>query len=106
MDASVVDSQIIIDCVIHDGSSRIHSEVNKNILSAHLQRNVSKQIGRNVIIQQVNDPKHTANATKDFIMEKKWKSFDWPSQSPDLKIVGIDFTHQAHMAFFLHIVQP
>ena len=35
-------------------------------------------------MQQDNDPKHTANRTKDFIREKKWKVLDWPSQSPDL----------------------
>ena len=58
-------------------------EVYKNILSANLQRNASKLIGRNFIMQQDNDPKHTANTTKDFIREKKWNVLDWPSQSPD-----------------------
>ena len=62
----------------------MNSEVYKNILSANLQRNASKLIGRNFIMQQDNDPKHTANTTKDFIREKKWKVLDWPSQSPDL----------------------
>ena len=45
-------------------------------------------IGRNFIMQQDNDPKHTANTTKDFIREKKWKVLDWPSQSPDLTQVS------------------
>ena len=35
-------------------------------------------------MQQDNDLKHTANATKDLIWEKKWKVSDWPSRSPDL----------------------
>ena len=35
-------------------------------------------------MQQDNDPKLTANTTKDFIREKKGKVLDWPSQSPDL----------------------
>ena len=41
-------------------------------------------IGRNVIMLQDNDPKHTANTTKDFIREKRGKVLDWPSQSPVL----------------------
>ena len=35
-------------------------------------------------MQQDNDPKHTANTTKDFIRDKRWKVLDWPNQSPDL----------------------
>ena len=35
-------------------------------------------------MQEDNDPKHTANITKDFIKEKKWKVLDWSSQSPVL----------------------
>ena len=54
-------------------------------MSANIWRNVSILIGRNLILQQDNDPKHTANTTKDFIMEKKWKVFEWPSQLPDTR---------------------
>ncbi len=36
-------------------------------------------------MQQDNDPKHSAKATKEFIRGKKWKVLDWPNQSPDLK---------------------
>ena len=35
-------------------------------------------------MQQDNDPKHTANTTKNFIREKKGKVLEWSSQSPDL----------------------
>ena len=38
-------------------------------------------------MRQVNDPKHTANTTKDFIREKKWKVLYWPSQSLDKSLV-------------------
>ena len=44
---SGVDSPIFIDDVTHDGSSRMNSEVCKNILLANLRRNASK-IGRNL----------------------------------------------------------
>ena len=46
MAASGVGSLIFIDDVTHDGSSRMNSEVYKNILSANLQRNASKLIGK------------------------------------------------------------
>ncbi len=36
-------------------------------------------------MQQDNDPKHSAKATKEFIRGKKWRVLDWPNQSPDLK---------------------
>ena len=84
MAASGVGSLLFIDDVTHDGGSRMSSEVYKTILSTNLRRNVSKLIGRNFIMQQDNDPKRTANTTKYFIIEKKWKVLDWPSHSPDL----------------------
>ena len=79
-----VGSLIFIDDVTHDDSSRMNS-VYKNILSANLQRNASDLIGSNFFMQQGNEPKRTANTTKDLIREKKWKVLDWPSQSPDLE---------------------
>ena len=86
MTASWVGSLIFID-VTHDSSSRMNSEVYKNILSVNLRRNASKLIGRRFIIQQDNDPKHTANTCRQWrtsLRRKKWKVLDWPSQSPDL----------------------
>lgn len=59
--ASETDSLIFTDAMIHGDSSRINSEVNWNILFANLQGNASKLIGRNLSVQEDNDPKHTAN---------------------------------------------
>ena len=84
MATSGVSSLIFIDDVTHEGSSRMNLEVYKNILSANLQRNAFRIIGRNCIMLQDNDPKPTVNTTKDFIREMHWKVLDWPSQSPDL----------------------
>ena len=51
----------------------MNSEVCKNILSANFG---AKRIGRNFIVQQDNDPKHTQrNATKKFIMGEKVEGF-------------------------------
>ncbi len=49
--------------VTEDRSSRMNSEVYKDILSAQIQPNTAKLIGRRFIVQVDNDPKHTAKAT-------------------------------------------
>ena len=75
---------------IDDGSSRMNSQVYRNLFSVHLWVNASKLIMRRFIMQQDNDPKHTANRTEDF-RSKMWKSFVWPSQSPDLNLTEHTF---------------
>ncbi len=57
-------SLIFINDVTHDGSSKIKSEVYRNILSDYLQKDATKLIGRSFIVQQDNDPKHTAKTTE------------------------------------------
>ena len=44
-----------------------------------------RNLARNWILQQVNDPKHTSAHVKEFFTSKKIKVLEWPSQSPDLK---------------------
>ncbi len=60
-------SLIFINDVTHDGSSKINSEVYRNILSDNLQKDATKLIGRSFIMQQDNDLKHSAKTTKEFI---------------------------------------
>ncbi len=36
------------------------------------------------VFQHDNDPKHTANATKEWLKKKHIKVLEWPSQSPNL----------------------
>ncbi len=57
-------SLIFINDVTHDGSSKINSEVYRNILSYNLQKDATKQIGRSFIMQQDNNPKHSAKTTR------------------------------------------
>ena len=40
--------------------------------------------GKNWRLQQDNDPKHTSRVAKDFIVENKIRTIDWPSNSPGL----------------------
>ncbi len=60
-------SLIFINDVTHDGSSTINSEVYRNILSDNLQKDATKLNGRSFIMQQDNDPKHSAKTTKELI---------------------------------------
>ena len=84
MVASGTGSLIFIDDVTNDGSSRMNSEIYRNVWSADVQENASNLTGRRFTMQQNNDPKHTVNATKELIRGKMWKVFDWPSRSHDL----------------------
>ncbi len=74
---------VFIDDVTEDRSSRMNSEVYRDILSAQIQSNGAKLIGRRFIIQMDDDPKHTAKATQEFLKVKKWNILQWPSQCPD-----------------------
>lgn len=37
-----------------------------------------------IIFQQGNDPKHTANFVKNWLGKQKFATMEWPPQSPDL----------------------
>ncbi|KAF7661064.1 hypothetical protein LDENG_00270050 [Lucifuga dentata] len=64
MAATGTGSFIFIDDVTADGSSKMNSEVYRNIVSAPVHANASKLIGQCFILQQDNDRKHTATASK------------------------------------------
>ncbi len=83
-------SLIFINDVTHDGSSKIKSEVYRNIFSDNLQKDATKLIGRSFIMQQDNDPKQCQN-NKGVHQGKKRKVLDWPSQSPHLNPVEYAF---------------
>ncbi len=58
-------SLIFINDVTHDGSSKINSEVYRNILSDNLQKDATKLIVRSFIMQQDNDPKHRSSSGQE-----------------------------------------
>lgn len=54
------------------------------ILQNHMLPYAKRNLARNWIFQQDNDPKHTSAHVKEFFTSKKIKVLEWPSQSPDL----------------------
>ena len=79
MAASGTGSLVFIDDVTADKSSRMKAEVFGATLSAQIQPNASKLIGRCFTVQLDIDLKHTAKATKDIFKAKKWNVLQWPS---------------------------
>ncbi len=74
---------VFSDDVTEDRSSRKNSEVYRDILSAQIQSNAEKLIGRRFIVQVDNEPKQTAKATQEFLKVKKWNILQLQSQSPE-----------------------
>ncbi len=89
---------VFIDDVMEDRSSRITSEVYRDILSAQIQSYGAKLIGRRFIVQVDNDPKHTAKTTQEFFQGNKVeysalaKSISWFQPDWDCILLSEDKT--------------
>lgn len=70
---------ILVKSCLAYKSSRMKAEVFGAPLSAQIQPNASKLIGRCFTVQMDIDLKHTAKATKDIFKAKKWNVLQWPS---------------------------
>ena len=56
-----------------------------DILKQHLKTSVRKlKLGRKLVFQMDNDPKHTSTVVAKWLKDNKVKVLEWPSQSPDL----------------------
>ena len=55
-----------------------------DILESHLLPNMNIFYGNDWILQQDNDPKHTARHSKGWFQDTNVTVLQWPSYSPDL----------------------
>ncbi len=78
-------TEVFSDDETEDRSSRINSEVYRDILSAQIQSKAAKLIGWCFIVQM----EMTQNATQEFLKVKKQNI---QSQSPDLNPIEQHFT--------------
>ncbi|KAK3542723.1 hypothetical protein QTP70_000093 [Hemibagrus guttatus] len=64
---------------------KMNAAMYRDILDENLlQISLDLRLGRQFIFQQVNDPKHTAKITKEWLRGNYVNALEWPSQSPDL----------------------
>ena len=68
---------------------RIEEKINgvkyREILDENLlQSTQDLRLGQRFTFQQDNDPKHTAKTTQEWLWDKSFNVFKWPSQSLDL----------------------
>ncbi|KAK3553551.1 hypothetical protein QTP70_004577 [Hemibagrus guttatus] len=64
---------------------RMNGAMYREILSKNLLPSArALKMKRGWVFQHDNDPKHTAQATKEWLRKKHFKVLEWPSQSPDL----------------------
>ncbi len=78
---------VFIDDVTEERSSRKNSEVYRDTLSAQIQPNAAKLVGRRFIVQMDNDTKHTAKTIQEFLKVKKWNILQWPSQPKVIQVI-------------------
>ena len=55
----------------------------RQILKTHMAPHLRK-LGKKVIFQHDNDPKHTSKVAKNYLTNQHFSVLDWTSQSPDL----------------------
>ncbi|CDQ87411.1 unnamed protein product [Oncorhynchus mykiss] len=64
---------------------RMNGAMYREILSENLLPSArALKMKRGWVFQHDNDPKHIAQATKEWLRKKHFKVLEWPSQSPDL----------------------
>ncbi len=83
---------VFSDDVTEERSSWTNSEVYVDILSAQIQSNGEKLIGRLFIVQLDSDPKHPAKATQEFLKVKKWNILQWPKVRKTHKETTTEFS--------------
>ncbi len=61
------------------------------------------KLKRTWVMQQDNDPKHTSKSTSEWLKKNKIKVLEWPSQSPDLNLIEMQWDD---LKQFIHAWKP
>ena len=73
---------------LHHIEGKINGAMYREILGDNLVPSVrALKMGCGWVFQYVNDPNHTAKATKEWLKKKHIKVLQWPNQSPDLNLI-------------------
>ena len=69
-------------------NGKMNSQVYQDILQENLRPSVRQlKLNRGWVMQQDNDPKHRSKSTMEWLQQKKIRLLEWPSQSPDPKVI-------------------
>ncbi len=69
-------------CFFAKGTRQLHRM--KGTMDGAMKPTRALKMGRGWVLQHDNDPKHTAEATKEWLKKKQIKVLEWSSQSPEL----------------------
>lgn len=69
---------------LHKIEGNMNADMYRDILSVQMLPYARRNLPRNWIFQQDNDPKHRSKLLQEFFRKKNVRVLEWPSQSPDL----------------------